>query len=291
MSERPKLFGGRPYLQTWFRRVRAAGSVLTQGVGGVATDFGLLAGRHNGEPVFRQKRVDGSHLLVRANEDAGRQIYCFGKYEERDSTYIREAIRETDVCIDVGANTGYYSVLLGRLARRGRVHAFEPIPLNYHLLCANLLVNGLANVTASCCAIGDADGEADFFVAADSAYSSLRHTGRRPNMATMPVTLRTLDGYCNEHEIEGVDFIKVDVEGAEERVLKGACQVLSEKTRRPRLLMLELYQPMLGQQGTSIDRILEGMKGYGYDPFVVEEGGLVQFKKHHYNCFYNVFFL
>ena len=68
-------------------------------------------------------------MLVFANEDVGRQIWLFGNYEVDETRFFKEQIQPTDICLDVGGNVGYFSLLMSRLASDGSVHVFEPIPM------------------------------------------------------------------------------------------------------------------------------------------------------------------
>src|SRR5262249_1044464 len=152
---------------------------------------------------------------------------------------------------------------------KGQVHAFEPVPLNYHLLESNLIINGFGNVVVNRAAVTDVDGDVEFNIAGDSAYSSMLDTGRKPVLKKVRVPALTLDHYSAQRHIETVNFLKVDVEGAEELVLKGAAGLLSTPARRPRLVLLELYEAMLSKYGSGISRVVDCMEHFGYKPFVV----------------------
>jgi FkbM family methyltransferase len=278
------------YAATLWRRSRYVTGTAARGLASIVTDFHVLARRARVSPVFRQATINGLHMLVRADEDVGRQIFCLGAFEREESAYLRSCIQSTDKCVDAGANVGYYTLMLAGLAERGEVHAFEPVPLNYHILQCNLILNGVRNVIINRCALADSDDERDFNVAQDSAYSSLTDTGRMPVTARIRVRTETLDRYCTDHRIDKIDFLKVDVEGGEECVLRGAANLLSEPGRRPRLVLLELFQPMLGKHASSIDSIVDWMRGLGYQPFILHEGSKQPFARAHYDHFYNVFF-
>jgi FkbM family methyltransferase len=193
--------------------------------------------------------------------------------------------------VDVGANVGFYTLCLAKRASRGGIHSFEPVPLNYHVLALNILANRLANVVINNCAVGDANGEVDFCIARDSAFSSLIDTGRKAVIETTKIPMVTLDSYCSEHNLPRIDILKVDVEGAEPAVVRGARSLLTDPERRPRLIMLELFEPMLRQFGCTIEEMAALMRTYEYDAFVFVEGQLVQFSESHHNRFYNVLFL
>lgn len=275
--------------QKWPRRFSQSKNVAIQEFADLATDLKVLRRQWKGGVVVRQTRTDGFQFIVFANEDVGRQIYFFQKYEEEESAYFKQNIRATDTCVDVGANIGYYTLLFSKSAKNGRVHSFEPVPLNYQLLTTNLVLNNVENVVLNPQAVGAGRKDVDFIVAQDGAYSSLAETGRKAVAQRIKVAMISLDEYCDAKHISQVDILKVDVEGAEEAVIEGAEGLL--RNSPPRLIMLELYEPMLRILGSNIKQIVNRMRGFGYAAFVCREGAAVPFAEEHYNKFPNVFFV
>src|SRR5262245_3843816 len=99
-------------------------------------------------------RINGYDLLVLANEDVGRSIYYGGSYEPAESKYLARRISRDSLCIDVGANVGYFTLLMAKVASAGSVHTFEPIPLNTSLLRASIELNGFTNIFVNQSAVG-----------------------------------------------------------------------------------------------------------------------------------------
>jgi FkbM family methyltransferase len=229
-------------------------------------------------------------MLVRADQDSGRFLYFYGRYEPEECGYFQNVLRPSDVCIDIGANVGFYTLLFSRLAATGEVHAFEPVEANWHMLNINVLTNSLRNVTLNRAAVGDRDGEAEFTLASDPTYSSFVDTGRKPSAGCVQVPVITLDSYLRQQQLARVDCLKVDVEGGEYKVLMGGTRLLSDPQRRPRLVMLELHNPMLQQQGSSIDQLVGQMRAFGYSPFVWAKDQRVPFRREHHMKYFNVFF-
>ena len=273
----------------WPRRFSQSKNVAIQEFVDLATDLKVLRRQWKGGVVVRQTRTDGFQFIVFANEDVGRQIYFFQQYEEEESAYLKQNIRATDTCVDVGANIGYYTLLFSKSAKNGRVHSFEPVPLNYQLLTTNLVLNNVENVVLNPQAVGAGRKDVDFIVAQDGAYSSLAETGRKAVAQRIKVAMTSLDEYCGAKHISQIDILKVDVEGAEEGVIEGAEGLL--RNSPPRLIMLELYEPMLRILGSNIKQIVNRMRGFGYAAFVCHEGAAVPFAEEHYNKFPNVFFV
>jgi FkbM family methyltransferase len=272
-------------------RLRRAGLAALNQRRGLLEDFNLFTRRINGQPTLRESYVNGVRLLVKANEDVGREIYFFGYFEPQESRFVLQEIRDSDICVDVGANVGFYTTCFAKKATRGAVHSFEPVPLNYHLMSVNSLSNGLSNVVINNCAVGDTNCEADFCVASDGAFSSLVDTGRKPIVETTKTRVVTLDSYCHDHNLPRIDILKIDVEGAEMSVLRGTVGLLSDMRRKPRLVMLELFGPMLQRFGCTIEDVTRLMHSYSYSPFIVAGKKLTPFTASHYDKIYNVLFM
>ena len=242
--------------------------------------------------TIRQVRANGFDMLVFCNEDVGRLIWLNGVFEKDETALFSRVVKSGDVCLDIGGNVGYFSLIIGRAASPAPVHVFEPIPLNAALINANLRLNALDNVIVNQLALSDNEGTVRFSVSTDSAYSSMLSTGTSAEAQSIDVTVTTLDAYLEQHGIDKVDIIKMDVEGAEGQVLAGATKLFSDPTRKPRLAMLELYDINLKPYGTSVDMIIETMIGWGYDVKVLSDDGdaLVPYEPAMRNIIYNIFF-
>jgi FkbM family methyltransferase len=140
----------------------------------------------------------------------------------------RALIGTGDVVFDVGANVGVW--LLGaarRAGETGSVHAFEPVPENLARLRTHLSLNALDFVHVDPRVLSSEPGEVPFFPSRTS-NSGMGSLGPSPSSAEpVRVTATTLDLYCQEHGIGHVDFLKVDVEGAELLVFRGGARLLA----------------------------------------------------------------
>lgn len=231
-------------------------------------------------------------LLVLANEEVGRAIHFGKNYESSETRYLEKVIASDSICIDVGANIGYFAMLMAKIASKGKVYAFEPIPLNASLLRASAELNGFVNVQIIQSAVGAAEGEADLAQSSDSAYSSIRDTKRKPIERVIRVPMVTLDKFAEDHIVDPIAVLKVDVEGAEDLVLCGSHRLLSDPMRRPRRVMIELSDENLTVYETHTFDIVNKMRSIGYTPFFVDKNGeLSEFRMKELNKFYNVVFL
>lgn len=238
-----------------------------------------------------QVEVNGLQLIVLANEDVGRELAFGGQYEIRDTQALKKLILPTDVCVDVGANVGYYTTLMSGLAYNGSVHAFEPVPINWMILNLNIQLNRLKNVVLNFKALADKRGVVDFSISVDGAYSSIKHTERHAESEIVSVELDTLDAYIASNKLLKIDVIKVDVEGAEELVLKGGRELFVNMSMRPRLLVLELFDSNLEKFEADVDAVLMRMKNWGYVAKVANHTGeLIPYDGVMKNRICNIFF-
>jgi FkbM family methyltransferase len=154
------------------------------------------------------------------------------KYDRLSRKFIRQYVREGDNCIDVGAHRGEILHFLIEQAQLGKHLAFEPIPEFYEKL--QLTFGKTAQILPF--ALSNERGKRTFqWVKNAPAYSGFekrKYPHRLPNIETIEVETRTLDEF--QHKEIPIRFVKIDVEGAEFLVLKGAKQTL--KTHRPFIL-------------------------------------------------------
>ena len=160
-----------------------------------------------------------------------RHIYRLGAHEPHITRFLIDHIRlrADDIALDVGANIGWYTVLLDRLSEAGaRIFAFEPDPESYRLLRTNLETNGATRVTALNIALGDAPGFAELHRYKDA--NNGRHTLLAGNSegGIVRVPVNTLRAFWDDQHLgsRSIRFLKIDVEGFEYYVLRGAGDLL-----------------------------------------------------------------
>jgi FkbM family methyltransferase len=186
---------------------------------------------------FVARLPGGGRLRLRCREAIGFAILLHGEFEAAESRYLSGRARAGTTVIDVGANVGLFTVPLARaVGSRGRVVAIEPGEENVARLETNLRLNRLANVLVERVAATDQDGVVELNVADDPAYHSTVevHDGRGVGRA-LSVPAARLDTIWTRLGRPPVSAIKVDVEGAELAVLRGAETLLRET--RPALLL------------------------------------------------------
>jgi len=184
-------------------------------------------------------------MLVDPSDVTGRMLVGSGIWEPHVTAVFRELLSPGDVCIDVGASIGYYTLLASLLVgEEGHVYAFEPAPEAYEALLANVRLNGLANVTAQATAVGSAEGHETLYdpwvVSNVGAASMLRQpdsaTHGRRSREPLDVPVRPLTALVPEPELERARLVKIDVEGYEIEVLRGL-EAVYERGGRPAIVV------------------------------------------------------
>jgi len=153
--------------------------------------------------------------------------------EGRDFEAFMQLVNPGSLVVDVGANFGLYALSAALYARpHGHVFAFEPAPNAFALLARNIADNGLGGaVTAQAAAAGAAAGRAAFYIGRDVSFSSLHRTKRLDDAAdAVDVEVVALDAALAH--VQAVDLLKIDVEGGEAEVLRGARDLL-RRSRAP----------------------------------------------------------
>ena len=223
------------------------------------------------DPVIRVPEFEGefqvdarSHLFMRALLD--------GEYEPALARLCRELAAPDRDAVDVGANVGFFSVLLARHLRGGRVLAIEPSPAVGPRLRANLARNGVAGrVAVFEGAVSDRAGRVDLSgIEGKEEYGTIgqpAHPGmwgdaadRGAVVRPVPVEARTLDALVEEHGLSP-GFVKLDVEGAEHLVVGGAEQTL--RAHRP-VVLSELNDRLLRANGSSAMDVVRAFRRLGY---------------------------
>jgi FkbM family methyltransferase len=139
-----------------------------------------------------------------------------GTYERAHTRLFEKWVFPGSIVLDLGAHVGYYTLLSSRLAGdTGKVYSFEPDPRNCRNLRRHVRINRLRNVHVEESAVADVEGTARFQTGTGSG------TGRLGERGTLRVSTLVLDAYCRSGSIQP-NLVKIDVEGAEMRVLEGA---------------------------------------------------------------------
>lgn len=194
----------------------------------------------------------GSFIINKNDLGVGWQLSEYGTYDPNELEAIKglfgiiRKVKPNLVALDIGANIGVHSVILSdQVGPKGKVYAFEAQRIIFNMLAGNIAINSLSNVICLHHAVGDTIGSIDIPIydyGKPMSFGSIEFGGRqneeigqKPQLGTSEkVQLITIDD-MNLHQL---DFVKIDVEGMEVKVLKGAQKSITKF--RPYMLIEHL---------------------------------------------------
>jgi len=198
-------------------------------------------------------------------------------FENTEHRFVEKLLQPGMTVLDIGANQGYYTMLASRrVGREGKVIAFEPSPREFGRLKWHLWLNRCNNVEPFAFALGAEAGKGELHVVqgTESGCNSLRPPKVAQPVAPLTVSVQRLDDFLKDRGFPQVDFIKLDVEGAELSVLQGAQELL---LRRPRpKILAEIEDIRTRQWGYDANRIVRYLTELGYEWFKLRADGTTQ---------------
>ncbi len=196
--------------------------------------------------------------------DDDRAFFDYWGQDRGDLRFLWKVLRPGDTFLDVGAFHGVYSVVAGkRVTSRGRVIAFEPSPRDRRRLQLHLRWNGIRSARVEPFAVSSTASETSFFqvVSGDPTRNGLKPPASEDSVARITVQAISLDQYVAEAGLQRVDVMKLDVEGGELEVLRGAAAMF-EKFRP--ILICEVLDQTTLVWGYKAREIISLLAGAGY---------------------------
>jgi len=167
-------------------------------------------------------------LLDPADMGISPSIGVLGWYELKTTELFIKLVESGSTVIDVGANVGFFTLLAAKLAgKEGVVVSFEPDPTSFSLLSRSVQRNNFGNVRLFRKCISDVDGEQVLYLSV-THHKGMHSISRNLGGLGISVKSARLDTVADSLNIDEIDLLKIDVEGAEPEVLDGATRLLSE---------------------------------------------------------------
>lgn len=219
--------------------------------------------RGSGDDLRTVRMKDGSVMTWSLlDADEGRAVWL-GIWDDEIRDAILARLAPGAVVLDIGASVGAWTVPMARrLGAAGRVYAFEPVPANRARLERAVTANVLDNVSISAFALGDSARSVDMWLKSSQTGAN---TGTAAVVPTgtghLTVSMRALDDWAVEQKLHRLDFIKLDVEGAEFFVLAGAEAVLAR--HRP-LILAEFDAYWVSTHGRTTDDVTRWAMAHDY---------------------------
>jgi len=223
-------------------------------------------------PYFKLEfiEIDGNKIFLDSNDSLNLSFNSV--YEKLETDYIKKEIKEGDIVFDIGANIGYYTLLFAKLVgNTGKVFAFEPDPTNFAILKKNIETNGYQNVTLIQKAISDKTAKIRLYLC---NYNNGMHRIYDSTFCDDSVEIESvrLDDFLDSIVFDSmINFIKIDVEGAEFESLQGMKSIL-KKNISPKIL-LEFAPFALQECGYAPKNLLLFLKNLGFELNEIDSKG------------------
>ena len=219
---------------------------------------GIIAIKLSGGEQFKLSTNQTSYVT--------KLLYWNGPYKFEYTPIFEKLARKIDSFVDIGANTGYYSILAAAVNEKISIHSFEPAKGPAHYLRKNITINQFKkNIKAHDIALSDKEGEVEFYEVQNAKYrymihnlggvGSLKKENNSKRTSTLVKTL-PLDLFVEREGLRDIDLIKIDTEGTENFILAGGHQTISRF--KPIIICETLFQ--------RIEKELETMiRSHGYE--------------------------
>jgi FkbM family methyltransferase len=175
-----------------------------------------------------RKIDDGFKMKLDLNAHVDRNIFFNGGVDIPLHNFIVNNSKDIRTFVDIGANSGYFSLLLAQNNKVANIFAFEPVPHTFKKFKSSVDINKFVNINVLQQCVGDKDGEIDFYISHSSDVSGCKITEFHSNSKKIKVKINTFDTIVKTVGIKEIDLIKIDTEGAELGILNNAINSLNE---------------------------------------------------------------
>ena len=220
------------------------------------------------QQLYRGKQliaeVEGFKYEIDVDEMIDRAILFDGAFEPVTANALKRLAPRGATVLDIGANIGCHTCLLAKLVHPGKVIAFEPMPWARRKLLRNIALNGFENVIVESYALSDGKVPAmpTHFRSSWQMDSRTGQTGENSvSCSPAVVDFITLDSYVAENSIGDIGLIKLDVDGYEAKILRGAAETL--RKFRP-ILVMEFCAYTLEAAGDGLPDVIDLLDAVGY---------------------------
>ena len=199
--------------------------------------------------------IDGQKLFL-DKEDSLLLSTRKNNYDKFAVECLKQIIKKGDIVVDLGANIGYYTLILAQLVgKSGHVYSFEPEPSNFEILSKNVKENKHEHVTLVQKAISDKNSKIKLYVSKRN-LASHRIFDAEDKRESIEVDVTTLDEYFQKSK-KLVKFIKMDVEGAEGATILGASKIIEDSKNL--VIMMEYFPKWIKKFGDVPEEILKSL--------------------------------
>ena len=232
---------------------------------------------------FIYHMTSGIRMFLYSDCILSQAIFVY-KFESQELKFLTLYLEQGDCFLDIGSNFGLYSLMASKkVGKNGQVFAFEPATKTFNRLKRNIKLNRIHNIFPINAAISSNNGTMPMSISLDGhdAWNSLAKPARGEKFLTEEVKTITLDDFIQENKLhDKIKMIKIDVEGWECEVIKGAVRTLSSEMAP--ILQVEFSEPALQAAGSASFVLIEMLSDLGYILYKYsgKNNELVEFEYH-----------
>lgn len=239
---------------------------------------------------IRKIEIEDGRVII-TSRDLGIKIICeenderippietlnFNYYEKDESKMMYDLIEDNFTIFDIGANIGWYSIGITKAKINIKIFAFEPIPKTYKNLLANIELNKSQNIQTFNMGLYKEKTQLTFYFYPElSGNASSINLSAESDSEIIKCDVDTMDNFVKEHNVTKLDFIKIDIEGAEFFAFEGGINTI--KKFEP-IVFTEMLRKWSAKFGYHPNKIIKLFKEKNYICFVVNEKGLSEIKE------------
>ena len=195
-----------------------------------------------------------------------KEVFNFNNYELDEISFLTKLIKDCKVIFDIGSNIGWYSIYLDKFNGVEKIHSFEPIPANFKKLNSNLELNNTTKVLANNYGLSDSNEFLEMYY--NSSLTGATSIKQNIDICNelIQCQFKKMDDYVLENNVNNIDFIKIDIEGAELLALKGG--LYSIKKFLP-ILFLELLRKWSANFNYHPNDVINLLRDLGYSCYSI----------------------
>ncbi len=168
-------------------------------------------------------KIQDHTMFLDENDNLGLSINPI--YGESDTEFVKKIIKKNDIVLDIGANIGYYTLIFAKLVgNSGKVFSFEPESKNFKILKKNVEINGYNNVILEQKIVSNTNGISTLYISEKAGSHRIYKSDNF--VESLEIKSISMDSYIEKNNLKKINFIKIDVEGAELNVLQGIQKIL-----------------------------------------------------------------
>ena len=223
---------------------------------------------------FNPISVNGSKMYL--DETDSLELLLNPNYEEMETELFKKEIKPGDVILDIGANSGYYTLIAAKMVgEKGKVFAFEPDPNNFSLLSKNVKINNYNNVIIVKEAVSDKNGQCRLYLYEEDVHNKINDSSDKfskryddeNKRKFIEIKTNRLDDYFKGYDRE-INFIKMDIEGSEGLAIKGMTSLF--KKNGTKKMIVEFYPHLIREYGLNPAESLDTLVKSGFKVYEVD---------------------